>query len=179
MRIFIRTPYRILYIIIILLVMGCQSGTWDSFTSSEGKFSALFPKNPTEEIDTLNTAIGTLEMHTFTASYRKGFFAVAYVDYPYSAVRVTPASSLLDGARDGAVERTNGRLLSEKLISLGGYPGREIKIKIETPKHTAIIRCRIYLVKNRLYQILVATSIQEAYSTIGTTFLNSFQVTAY
>jgi hypothetical protein len=109
----------------------------------------------------------------------KVFFSVAYVDYPYSAVRVTPTSSLLDGARDGAVERTNGRLLSEKLISLGGYPGREIKIKVETPKHTAIVRSRIYLVKNRLYQVLVVTSIQEAYSTIGTTFLNSFQVTAY
>lgn len=167
----------ILFLVSVASLIGCGSGSWKEFSSSKGRFSAFFPNKPTEEVQTLNSAIGPLKMHIFMAQSKEGFFVVGYVDYPDTSY-VHP-SDLLDAGRDGALENTQGKLLSETIISLGGYPGREIKFKVETPKGVVITRSRFYIVKNRLYSTSVTTTKKWMFSENVLRFLDSFRVTAY
>ena len=58
----------------------------------------------------------------------------------------------LDQARDGAIASVGGKKRSEEKIKLKGHPGREIVIEKDSE---VVVRMRIYLVKNRLYQVMV------------------------
>lgn len=66
-------------------------------------------------------------------------------------------------------------MLSEQDIRLGTYPGKEFRL--ENPGK-AIVRHRVYLVKQRIYQVLVETPLdrEQALSSDSDKFLNSFQL---
>ncbi|HCN19236.1 MAG: hypothetical protein A2060_04080 [Planctomycetes bacterium GWA2_50_13] len=173
------TFLAILFLVSTTTSIGYASGSREEFSSSEGRFSAWFPNKPAEEVQTLNSPIGQLKLHIFMVTGEKHFFCVGYCDYPYAGVQTVPVSVLLDGARDGALENlqriVKATLLSEKSISLNGYPGREIKVKCEGSKYTVISWGRYYLVENRLYSVAVTSPVQEIDSTIPQRFLDSFQ----
>jgi hypothetical protein len=59
--------------------------------------------------------------------------------------------TLLEGGREGAAENLNGVVVSDKPITLGGYPGTEFVV--EAPGDL-IYTARVYVVNDRLYQIL-------------------------
>jgi hypothetical protein len=50
---------------------------------------------------------------------------------------------------DGAVKNVNGKLISEKVVALDGFPGREVKI--DYGNGMAIIFLRMFLVNNKGY----------------------------
>jgi hypothetical protein len=59
------------------------------------------------------------------------------------------------------IEAVKGTLIRESAISLGGSPGRELKITASTPNGTEfIVRTRIYDIDKRVYilQLLVSKS---------------------
>ena len=83
--------------------------------------------------------------------------------------------ALFKKAIKGAVKGVNGKLLSENTIYLsGGIPGREIRIDF---KHgLAIIKMRIYVVKNKMYLLQTITETKKHYNLSVTQFMNSFQL---
>lgn len=82
---------------------------------------------------------------------------------------------LLDAARDGAVGNIQGRLVSERALSLGGHPGRELQVLSSDGR--LALRMRIYLVNSRQYQV-VAVAPKELRSTEDRDrFLDSFRLT--
>lgn len=150
--------------------------TWKQFTSSEGRFSALFPNYPTEEIKTINSAAGPLDTHIFSANEGDDFFTtVAYVDVP--GISIHPVSTQLDAARDGMIKNTQGKLLSEKTISLGDYPGRELVVELLRGPYVMVVVARVYMVKDRQYSAQVVT-LKKSLSKTVWRFLDSFNVTA-
>jgi hypothetical protein len=102
---------------------------------------------------------------------------VAYSDYPAEIIEQTDPQALLDSSRDGAVNNLGGTLVSEEVIDLAGNPGRSLVISANAnQEQTATINSRIYLVENRLYQVLVVSpegteSLEESLS-----FLDSFDL---
>ena len=71
---------------------------------------------------------------------------VAYFDYKSDVV------FSLDKGRDGMISAINGTLLDEHSMSLGGAPGRQIKIAARTEQGFEFIdRARFYDVKPRVY----------------------------
>jgi hypothetical protein len=103
------------------------------------------------------------------------FYAVAFVDYPKEAVASSKPDDLLDGARNGAVEKVKGKLESEEKITMNGFPGRELRIAAPGDLK---LSARIYMVKARLYQTIVVAP--KAKEVAGNTkrFLDSFKFTA-
>jgi hypothetical protein len=85
-----------------------------------------------------------------SVSVKQTAFSVVLSDYPLDHVQRVGSASLLDGARDGAVANTQGKLLSELIIGIAGNPGRELKISAAGGKGTG--RAKLVLVGNRLYQ---------------------------
>jgi hypothetical protein len=75
-----------------------------------------------------------------------GMLMVAYFDYAADVV------FSLDKARDGMISAIKGTLLDEHSMSLGGAPGRQLKISASTAQGMEFIdRARFYDVKPRVY----------------------------
>lgn len=158
-----------------LCVASTGAAEFKSFTSKEGKFKIEFPAQPTESKQNVPSPIGQLTANLFTAEIPQSMsvYVVAYTDYPANLVKKSD-DAVLDGARDGCVKNVQGKLLSEKKLTLDKYPGREIAVELPGQ---ARYRARIYIVNLRLYQVITVGSEAFVKSKDADKFLDSFQLT--
>jgi len=103
---------------------------------------------------------------------------VGYSDYPEEMVKESDPEKILDGSRDGAVRNANGKLVLENKISLDGNPGRELVIDAKGKGgQDATMKARVFLVKNRLYQVMVVAPKGQVSGAEIDDFLKSFKLT--
>src|SRR3989344_7369334 len=143
-------------LVFLLLLMGCVDTQLQlkEFKSEDGGFSVLMPGTPKLETQTANTAAGPLDIKMYGLEKNGIGYSVGYIVYPEEAVAEQTPEQTLDGARDGAVANVFGTLTLEKIISVGGYPAREITIAVEDGG----VRARIILVNNTMYIVTVAAT---------------------
>jgi hypothetical protein len=148
---------------------------FEPFTSKRCGFSILMPGTPKEETKKVKSGRGELDSTTFALGTleNKVHWMVTVVDYPAD----TPpelADKLLDGAVEGAMKNIKGKTLSEGKISLvNKYPGRQFQIEAEK---IGIHRANVYLVNNRLYQIVARGPKDAVTSPDATKYFESFKL---
>jgi|UniRef100_A0A7C5EN10 hypothetical protein len=157
-----------------LILGGCQQTGWQEFSPPEGDFTARLPGAPTKVTHRLDSPIGPLDIHVFTLERPQTTFIVSYSDYPPQVLQHRTAEEVLAGAREGAVAKVQGRLVNENPISHNQLSGREVTIDIPDGRHQ--VRLRFFLVKNRLYQVGVATPKGRTQDPEVIRFLESFTV---
>jgi hypothetical protein len=126
-----------------------DSKAWTNYTSPKGNYSVLLPHEPTLSSQETTTATGE-KLPQYLASTAEGSatYLIGYFDHTASM------SFSLDKARDGMVGAVKGTLLSESSVSLGGAPGRELKVSATgEDKVEYIIHARFYHVGNRVFCI--------------------------
>ena len=123
------------------------------YTSPEGRYTVLLPEQPTLSSQQANAADGTpMTQYMVRASGPMGMVMVAYFDYASDVV------FSLDKARDGMINSIKGTLVDEHSMSLGGAPGRQLKILAQTEQGMEFIdRARFYDVKPRVYVLQCIT----------------------
>jgi hypothetical protein len=104
-----------------------------------------------------------------------GVFYVSYSDY------LPNMTFSFDDARDGMLKASKGTLISENSISLGGAPGRELKVLLKDPNGGEYIdRARFYDVNRRTYLLQYLFPKSEDGSDLTTAkadkFFDSFKV---
>ncbi|MDB9524500.1 hypothetical protein PN498_00745 [Oscillatoria sp. CS-180] len=162
-----------------LLVTACNQdqAITEDFSSEAGQFSISTPAPLEETQQSVDTPVGPIEIYTFTAEQDDAAYVVAYSDYPPEIVEQTDPDQLLDSSRDGAINNLGGTLVSEEAIDLEGNPGRSLVISTDVNAgEPAVIDSRIYLVENRLYQILVVMPEDDNDDAASTNFLESFSL---
>lgn len=175
-----RKPFFRPLLLSLVLVAACNTATpptLEEFSSENGGFAISTPLTLEESVQSVDTAVGPIEIHTFTGENRNAAYVVAYSDYPAEMVSQVDPTMLLDGSRDGAVQNVNGTLVSEETLDLNGNPGRSLVIDATTDTgEDATVNARLYLVENRLYQVLVVVpkGKEEGVDIAG--FLNSFSL---
>jgi hypothetical protein len=119
-----------------------------------GKFSVALPDKPTEKTNKLKTDTGEVEVHMFLLDLKDRVYLVSYNDYPADSVG-TKVESVLDGVVEGNAKAIKGKVVSSERIKFGKkeYPGRDIRIEFGGEKKN-IYRARVYLVGDRLYQVV-------------------------
>lgn len=152
---------------------GDKLKEFEPYHSEEGRFSVSFPGEPESKTEQVETPVGTLEFVMYSAGSRKTGFIVAYVDYSQEVMKDADAKKMLDGARDGAVRNVNGRLGTEKELDFYGKPGKEFEIL--APKN-AIIKARLILIGNRLYQMMAISQSRDILEEKTPMFFDSFRV---
>lgn len=167
-------PLAFLTALALPAIAAAQAQDWKEFNSNECRCSALFPGTPQSKTQGMQTKVGTLEAKMFMLEMPSAFYAMAYVDYPKDAVAKGAPDELLNGARDGAVGNVKGKLVSETKITMNGAPGRELRI--EAPGDLNLT-ARIYLVNQRLYQVLVVAPKAKEGEAEAKKFLDSFKFT--
>jgi hypothetical protein len=142
------------------LLLGAVQGDlppgWKVFDSNDRLFTVHMPKAPMEpKKQVVKTAtLGELNVTTVIAEGpHDSYFVVSYSDFPSAQLKKGDEAKRLEQACKGAEESSRGNLRDKKQIRLGDrYAGREFVIE----KDGAVIaKMRIYLVENRLYQIMV------------------------
>ena len=143
-----------------------------SFSPENNNFSVLMPGNPRFQTQTVNTAVGLIEIKMYISEVDGIAYLIDSNEYPEKVIETSP-KLILDGARNGAVKNVYGKLISETIISLDGYPGRELNIAIADGG----ARARIYLVKNALYQLIVVGPGEKLYLGHVHRMFESFKLT--
>lgn len=117
------------------------------YTSPEGRYTVMLPNQPTLSSQNATTADGApMTQYMAQVADGMGMLMIAYFDYAGDVV------FSLDKGRDGMINSINGTLLDEHSMSLGGAPGRQIKVAARTEQGMEFIdRARFYDVKPRVY----------------------------
>jgi len=168
----------LLVVVVGALLAGCGGGeaAWTEFKSEEGGFSILVPSTPTEETQTQETELGNIDVHMFTSEEEDVAYMVGYNLLPAAILEVSSPDPMLDGACNGQVSSTGGTEVSRKEITLGTYPGRELEIRVEDTSGIKTLHTYIYLVEDKLYQILVVGGKDQSTAPDTIKFLDSFKL---
>ena len=168
--------------LIFLLVACAPSLEFKKFKSETGNFSTRIPASielleTTQSVPTGDPKIGALQIHSFDGAVNQIIYTIFYFDFP-KGYADDPASwaPVLDGAREGWLQAASGKLQAqESQISLGNYLGREAIVDAKSDSGQDVtIKARYYLVKNRIYQIMVSVPKGQAISPQMDDFLKSF-----
>jgi hypothetical protein len=84
--------------------------TWVKFTSSEGKFSALFPLEPTPDRKTINTEGQTIQVNNFIVTVNDSILGVTYTDYDPNTSY--PVESGMKAEQDNLMKGFNATVLT-------------------------------------------------------------------
>jgi hypothetical protein len=149
---------------------------WKEFSSKEGSFTVLMPGTPMQKKTSMGGEVLSIDGHIFKVALENDSvsYTVCYADFP-SEVAQLPTELLLSSVTSALSSQKDLKVLSEQDIRLGSYPGKEFRL--ENPGK-AIVRHRVYWVKQRVYQVAVETPVDrvQALSSDVDRFFNSFQV---
>lgn len=155
----------------VVLVCAAQSeAEWVKFTSPEGKFSLLLPKEPKREIVSDPTPHSKLEA--------TGDGYVFIVEY-FENVTMTDPEKYLDEAQKDIVEALSTPLVRETKISLDSYPGRELEFEMTAQNGTKVLAStRIYAVNGSFYSMsFVRRADLDASAEMKTKYFSSIKFT--
>jgi len=125
-----------------------DSSDWINYTSSTGHYSVLIPKQPQLMTQEGKTSSGNkVPQYVAVVEDSSATYMLAYFDY------TTASSFSFDKARDGMLANVKGTLVSEKPISLGRYPGRDVKISGNNSGVEFLAHVKYYDVNKRVYMV--------------------------
>jgi hypothetical protein len=159
----------ILLALFLLVVGHATAQEWIHFSSGEGRFSILMPGKPTEGKIDLHTGDLTVTARTFTALSPSIDLMCGYYSLPPSQKKV---DEIFDETRDGSIRKVKGMLLTEKKVTLDGYPGRRFR---STGIGNAMLDEEMYLVDQRFYLITITTATKNPDKNIDKIF-DSFRI---
>lgn len=122
------------------------------FTSKAGKFSVSLPGKPMEQTKKVPAGGMDIDMFMFiVAPSDDRVYLVTYSDYDKALVTDDNKDAILDGAAKGSITNLKGKTLKNEEITIGKHPGRELLVELPNKSQ---YRAQIYLVNNRLYQVV-------------------------
>jgi hypothetical protein len=159
-----------------LALSSQNSIEWIKYTSAEGRYAVSLPRQPTLSTQEATTVDGQKFPQYLAAVLEPGDVAYMTGYFDYAPGTIFSA----DAARDGMVKRVNGTLISEKTISLGPYPGRDLRVLARAGGGGEyIVRARLYEAEKRVYVlefILPKSLDSEEMNAKAAKYLDSFEV---
>lgn len=142
-----------------------------------------FPQQPTDQSGIINTDKGDLKVniYAYSANANAGDDNLAYIftetEYPDSTINSDKKDKLdefFKNSVEGVVNKFHGKLLSQAITTIDGFPGRQLKIHLE--QQSSVINILFYLVKNRMYMLETVTAKDRDSNTSIKKFMNSFEI---
>lgn len=125
------------------------------FTAPDSSFQINFPRPPLADTALVKADVGEVEMYSFKVDQGNQVLTVAFSDFPTALVELSDPKELLTGGKNTAMNSLELKLIDEeKETSIDGFPG--IYFKGHSDKYYTIYK--VYMVKNRLYQVAITKS---------------------
>src|SRR5262245_9132548 len=127
---------------------------WKEYTPKGAGFSIKMPAMPMED-EVPAGGKERIKVYKYVLPENGGLYQAGYNEITGNAEQASAKEKdkLLDSNRDSSIKIMKGKLLKENKISLEKYPGRDVFFEAEEGKLAG--RFRTYLVKNRLYHLLI------------------------
>jgi hypothetical protein len=160
------------------LLLSCGRSEWQPMEVSEGGFRILMRGQPNYTKQNVETPAGRMTAHLYSSDRPASYYAVGYSDYPLALVVGQDAETVFAGVRDTWVRRVGGRLVGgeRKLMLAGKHPGLEFVAEGTAQGAAAIVQARVFLVDQRLYQLIAMGRKNEVPQGDINRFLNSFEL---
>lgn len=146
------------------------------FHSEKGKFSIVFPGTPKKHEHTTTSEIGKIELTQYI--YGKNdtdAWVASFSDYPKRMIQLGNKTQLLKGIKYRILEDLRATVLFEEKIELDEkYDGLSFVAKAK--KKDLNITYKIFLVKNRVYQLSMYSSIGPVQAQDSINFFGSFKL---
>lgn len=156
---------------------ACSRSEWQELPVREGGFSVLMRSQPHYARQQLDTPTGKVLAHLYSSPRPDSFFAVGYSDYPLAQVVGRSPEALFAHVRDTWVKRIEGRPVRMSPIKLAGqYPGVEFSAEGKVKGANTVLDARLYLVDQRLYQVIAMARKGEVPQGVVNRYLNSFKL---
>ncbi len=164
---------RVSLLFLTLSAIGSSVGAdeWKLIAPEGADLTCEMPGAPKASNQKVDTAVGPIEVILHVLEFEGGAFLVNSTTIPPNAPAAT-IEERLNGARDGAVKNSQGKLLEEKKIKLGVNQGRELLIEQGSG---LFVRARVYMAGKRLVQVVAVTKSKEATPDV-TRFLDSLKL---
>jgi hypothetical protein len=114
---------------------------WTKVTSDDGRVSALFPRPPKTQSQTVDTAIGKLDIKMTIYESGSNAFLTSHMTYPVDPAEYDVAAGL-DGAAQGAAQNVKGTIVENDDIEAFGFPGKSLLV---SAPQGAFVRGRIFI----------------------------------
>jgi HEAT repeat protein len=153
--------------------------TWKVFDHPHGRFSVRMPARPETAWGFLpGNYVDVAYLYTLAREAPNLSFTVGYAtvgDFTHLPNSPKTPEQLLAVLRDKLVEQAKGKLLRQQTINLDSHPGMEVEVEATQPA-AGISRARLYLIRDRLYQLQVAGTKEQVFSLDADVFFGSFQL---
>jgi hypothetical protein len=167
-----------LALIFLAILAGCgPASEWRELAVPEGGFAILMRGQPQYFPQQLDTPAGKMSAYLYSSDRPDAYFAVGYTDFPLALAVGAAPDKIFAGARDTWVKRidgTPGRLTPLKLA--GKYPGVHFTAEGKYRDREAVVEGRLYLVDQRLYQMVAISEKGAIAQGVVNRFLASFRL---
>lgn len=169
---------QLLLVLCLAMLAACGSRSeWQDLVVPEGGFAVLMRGQPEYVRQQLDTPAGKMSAHLYSADRPDAYYAVGYSDYPLALVLAASPDQIFAGARDTWVKRIQGKLSGSSPLKLAGkYPGLRFTAEGTFKDKETFVDGRLYLVDQRLYQVIVMGRKSELSQGVVNRFLDSFQL---
>jgi hypothetical protein len=154
-----------------------KSNAWTTYKTQQGRFSVVMPGNTKVISSPVNLGTGdktTLWGVISGEAETRTFYISAYMDLPAA---IDPKSKMaqdsLDQGIEGLIDGQGYEVTSRTRFALKGYPGQEIRYQL---KNGNTGRCRVFLVKARLYFLIVESEQDAPVQQNVDRFMQSFKL---
>jgi len=148
------------------LLLAIAAGAFQ-FKDEAGRFSARFPAEPSLDRQEGSSALGPHVHTTWEVDLDGRHWSVTYTEYS------TPPVKNYDKNVMGLLTATKGKLIRQAKIEQAGVDGREV---VTLLPDNAVMRQRMFLVGNRLYQAVYAGPAGTEAGADVELFMTSFQL---
>lgn len=166
---------------------SADTDLWETTVVRDGNFQIKFPATPGIRHENIETVMGPLQVTTYyvepdNMDDENLIYSASLINYPAEVI----ASRLGNGEQteqflnytlEEIIKRHDAGLISEKNIAYGLFPGKEVLLDYN--HGLAEIKCRLYLVDNKLYTLKVTYIPRNNHNKPRDFFLNSFKLLEY
>lgn len=172
---------------VLLLAVALTAFTtadWIRYNNPEGKFNIMFPRQPQETEQAVETEAGTLTLKLIMYEAGKykddnAAYGVIYTDYPDTLVHSDFKEEILDSffanSIRGAANNMKGTVISKKTISYKNYPGRSAKMSFMDGE--GVMNMQMFLIGSRGYILEVVSEAKNDNNASIDKFFKSFELT--
>ena len=172
------TVYRLPFTVYVALALfACGTPEWREMIIPDGDFTVLMRGEAHYARQELDTPSGKMQAHLYSSDRPDSYFAVGYSDYPLSFALSTRADEIFSGVRETWLKRINGRLVASGSENLGKHPGIHFTARGSVKGQEALLEAKVYLVDQRLYQLIAISRSAETPQGVVNRFFKSFRLT--
>ncbi len=156
------------------LVGTAQDAKSDKYVSKDGGYSIRFPAGVEVKTKTQDAPGGLKMIISMTEQDKKSHVAM-FMALPPGTLKAVPAKAILDGAANGALQKSGGKEVSQKDFTFGPekHPARELVVD----KDGTVVRTHIIVADPKVFVLVVGGPDEYGTSKAATAFLKSFEIT--